>query len=120
MRVVALVLGILGAVFGFFGALLAEGVGGLGSAFGVANAHLIMGLGFLAFAAAIVGLIGAILAMSAPRAAWIMLLIASVLVVIAISAFATPAALLFLVAMVFAILEDRRRRQAGTGSKQSL
>ena len=78
MRVVALVLGILGAVFGFCGALLAEGVGGLGSAFGVANAHLLMGLGLLAFAAAIVGLIGAILAMSAPRAAWILMLIAAV------------------------------------------
>jgi hypothetical protein len=112
MRVVALVLGILGAVFGFFGAVLAEGVGGLGSALGVAHAHELVGLGVLAFAAAIVGLVGAILAMSAPKASWIMLLIAAVLVVVAISAFAVPAALLFLVAMVFAILEDRRRRQA--------
>lgn len=74
-RTTELVLGLLGGIFGFFGALFAIGIGGLGSAFGASGASDIVGLGFAAIIFSILGIIGAVLVKSKSKTAgWLMII----------------------------------------------
>ena len=54
MKVAALVLGILGGLAGLLGGTCALAVGGIGEALGAEGAEEVIGLGWLAFVAAIV------------------------------------------------------------------
>lgn len=70
----ALVLGIIGGVFGILAALLAMAVGGIGSAFGVDDGGTVIGLGFAAVFIASAAIVGGALAKSRPKAAFWLLL----------------------------------------------
>ncbi len=73
-RTLELVLGLLGGIFGFFGAIFALGVGSLGAAFGASGASDIIGLGFAAIIFSIIGIIGAVIVKSKTKAAgWLMI-----------------------------------------------
>lgn len=70
----ALVLGIIGGVFGIVAALLAMVVGGIGSAVGAEDGDLVVGLGFAAVFIATAAIVGGALAKSRPKVAfWILL-----------------------------------------------
>jgi len=74
-RTTELVLGLLGGIFGFFGAFFAIGIGGLGSAFGASGASDVVGLGFAAIVFSILGIIGAVLVKSKSKTAgWLMII----------------------------------------------
>lgn len=74
-RTVELVLGLLGGIFGFFGALFAIGIGGLGGAFGMEEASKVVGLGFAAIVFSIIGIVGAVLVKSKTKiAGWLMVI----------------------------------------------
>lgn len=109
MRLAALIIGLFGGVLGFLAAVFAAGVGGLGAVVGSGNAHEVLWLGVSAFLAAVVGVIGAALAMSKPTAAWLLLIIAAVWSVISTSAFGVPAGFLMFVAAVLAFVASRTR-----------
>jgi hypothetical protein len=74
---VELVLGLLGGIFGFFGAVFAIGIGGLAGAFGASGASEVVGLGFAAIVFSIIGIIGGVLAKSKTKtrtAGWLMII----------------------------------------------
>lgn len=61
MKGIVLTLGIIGAVFGFIGAVFAIGLGGIGTSFGSQEVASVSKNGLVALLAAVTGLIGAIL-----------------------------------------------------------
>ncbi len=74
-RTVEFILGLLGGIFGFFGALFAILMGSLGGAFGMEEASKIVGLGFAAIIFSIIGIIGAALVKSRTKiAGWLMII----------------------------------------------
>jgi hypothetical protein len=85
MRLTALILGIVGGLGGFLGAIFALFVGGLGAAFGVEEAETVIGLGWAAIPLALIGIVGGALALSKPTAGGILMLVSGVGGFIAIS-----------------------------------
>jgi len=70
----ALVLGIIGGVFGIIAALFAMAIGGIGAAVGADGGDTVIGLGFAAVFIASAAIVGGALAKSRPKAAfWLML-----------------------------------------------
>lgn len=104
MRVAALVLGVIGGVFGIFASLFALGVGGLGSAMGTEGANTVIGLGWSAMFFCLLGFLGSGLAMAKPRAAAGLLLISALGFIVSVSAFALVTGPLFLIASLLAFL----------------
>ena len=104
MKVAALVLGIVGGVFGLIAGILAITVGGIGQAVGANQAGTVTGLGFLAFAMAVVSLVGGALALSKPRVAALLLLIAGIVGFFAVSAFWLLSGPLMILGALFAFL----------------
>ena len=86
MKVVALVLGIVGGIGAFIGAIIVLAIGGLGNAFHAEGAGEIIGLGWAAVPFALIGIIGGALAISKPKVAGILMLVSAVGGFIAISA----------------------------------
>lgn len=75
MRTAALILGILGGVFGLFGAGAALTIGGVGGAVGAENAGTVIGGGTAALILSVLGIIGGALALAKPKlAGWLMLI----------------------------------------------
>ena len=85
MKTAALVLGIIGGIGGFIGAIIALAIGGIGSAFGSSGANTVMGLAWIAIPFALVGIIGGAIAIAKPTAAGILMLIGGIGGIIAIS-----------------------------------
>ncbi len=110
MRVAALVLGIIGGVFGIFASVFALGVGGLGSAFGTQGANTIVGLGWSAMFFCLLGFLGSGLSMAKPRAAALLLLVSGLGFIVSVSAFAIVTGPLFLIAALLAFLGRTPRR----------
>jgi hypothetical protein len=111
MRVAALILGIVGGVFGIISGLLALGLGGFGSAFGAQGASTIVGLGWSALVFCFVGFLGAGLAMARPKFGGLLLLVAAVGFTISISWFAIVSGPLFFIAAIFAFFARVSRRK---------
>jgi hypothetical protein len=104
MRVAALVLGVIGGVFGIFASIFALGVGGLGSAVGSQGASTVIGLGWSAMFFCLLGFLGSGLAMAKPKAAALLLLISALGFIVSVSAFAVVTGPLFLIASLLAFL----------------
>ena len=60
-RTVEFVLGLLGGIFGFIGAIFALIAGGIAGAFGAKSASLVVNLGWVAILFSILGIVGAAL-----------------------------------------------------------
>ncbi len=74
MKGLIVALGIIGAIFGFIGAIFALGIGGIGSAFASEGSSSITRSGIVAILASITGLVGAILVFSKSKlAGWLMI-----------------------------------------------
>jgi hypothetical protein len=97
MRTGALVLGIIGGIFGIISAALAFVVGSMGDFVDAEGAETVVGLGWSALFFCLVGLVGAGLAIVRPVVAAVLMLISAIGVTISISLFAAIAAPLFLV-----------------------
>ena len=82
----ALVLGIIGGVFGIVAALLAMAVGGIGSAVGAEGGDTVIGLGFAAVFIGTAAIVGGALARSRPKVAFWLLLATGIGGFIAVSA----------------------------------
>jgi len=83
----AMVLAIVGGVFGILAGLFAMFVGGVGSALEVDDAGLAGGLGIAAVALAVLGIVGGAIARSRQVASTVLTGIAGVLGFVAVSAF---------------------------------
>lgn len=82
----ALVLGIIGGIFGIIAAFIAMFVGGLGAAFGAEGGETVVGLGFAAVFIGVAAIVGGAMAKSKPKAAFWLLLITGIGGFIAVSA----------------------------------
>jgi len=82
----ALVLGIVGGIFGIIAAFIAMVVGGLGAAFGADGGETVVGLGFAAVFIGVAAIVGGALAKSKPKAAFWLLLTTGIGGFIAVSA----------------------------------
>jgi hypothetical protein len=112
VRIAALVLGVLGGLFGFLGAGFALAVGSVGTALEVSNASQTTGLGWAAFVFGILGFLGAGLAMAKPRLGAILLIVSALGVIISISMFGLPAGALFFIGGILAFFG--RKTQLGS------
>jgi hypothetical protein len=110
MRTGALVLGIIGGIFGIISAALAFVVGGMADFVDAEGAETVVGLGWSALFFCLVGLVGAGLAIVRPVVAAVLMLISAIGVTISISLFAVIAAPLFLVGALLAFLGRREGR----------
>src|SRR5690348_12669974 len=108
MRVTALIMGVLGGVFGLLAAIVVLGIGDIASHLGAGNEAIYLAVGAIACSA--VGIIGGALSGSRPGWSAILLLIAGVGIVIAISYFGLLSGILFLLGALFAGLEYRNVR----------
>jgi hypothetical protein len=115
MRIGALVLGIVGGIFGIVAALLALSIGGIGSAVGAQGAGTVLGLAWWAFGFCLLGFVGAGIAMAKPGLSALLLLIASVGFLISVSWFALITAPLFLIASLLAFAGRGRTAAASAG-----
>lgn len=84
-RIAETILGVLGGVFGLGGALFALTVGGLGGAFGMEEASEVTSLGFLAIFFSILGIVGGATASRNSKVAGILMLVAGIGGLVAIS-----------------------------------
>jgi len=84
-RVASLILGLIGGIAGFGGAVFALFVGGIDAAFSVSGTSSIVGLGIAAIFFSLLGLVGGALALNKPKIAGIMMLIAAIGGLISIS-----------------------------------
>ena len=102
MKLAALIIGIFGSVAGFIAAMFALLVGGIGAAVG--GGTEVAWLGFAAFVASIVALVGAALAIAKPRFSAVTMLVCGVVGLVCVSVFWIPAALLLAIAALLAFL----------------
>lgn len=101
MRTTAMVLGIVGGVFGIIFSLLAMLIGGAGAALNAEGGGTVTVLGFVAFFLAVAAIVGGALANKSPKASWIILLITGAIGFIAISAFWILPGILLIAAAIF-------------------
>src|SRR5690625_7087095 len=67
MRTASFVLGLVGGILGILAAILAMFIGGVGSAFEASDSGSIIGLGFSALLASVLGIVGAALVKGKPK-----------------------------------------------------
>ena len=116
MRIAATILGVLGSIGGFIAALIAivfagvvEVVGEM-SGEGAGEGDEIAGLAFVAFIAAIGGLVGGAIAIPKPKAAAVLMLVAGIAGLIAISVAFIPATILLLIGALLAFLGRNEKK----------
>ncbi|MDQ6832447.1 MAG: DUF4064 domain-containing protein [Chloroflexota bacterium] len=104
MRTTAMVLGIVGGIFGIFAAVFALAVGGLSSSLNVEGGGKVVGLGYAAFFVSVLAIVGGALAGKKPKAAALILLIAGIGGFVCVSAFWLLSGPLLLIGALLAFL----------------
>lgn len=104
-RTVEFVLGLIGGIFGFFGALIALMFGGIGSALGGEGASTIIGLGWLAILFSIIGIVGAAIVKSKTKIGGWMMIISAVGGVISVSFAYALSFVLLIIAGLMAVIK---------------
>jgi hypothetical protein len=114
MRIAALVVGIVGGVFGLLSVILVMVIGGIGSATEAEGASTIVGLSFSALFFCLLGFLGAGLAMARPLVGAIILLVAALGALVSMSLFAIIVSPLFLIAAILAFFGRHRAAERVT------
>lgn len=117
MRIAALILGILGGLFGLGGAIMVLFVGGAASAFNAEGAETVASLGLAAIPFSILGIVGGSLALSKPKVAGWLMLISAIGGTIAISAGYALGGIMLFIAAIFALIEGRKSKKANQNSE---
>ena len=122
MRIIAFILGLLGAIVGFVGGAAVAVLGGaavlelgeFGATFGSDESSVAVWRGMLAVFASVVAVGGAILALGYPRASAAVLFLSAAAGVYLITAMYAPAAVFLLIAALFAF-RGRSKSTSGSG-----
>jgi hypothetical protein len=101
------VLGLIGGILGFFGALFALFFGGLGGAFGMDGASTIVGLGWGALAFSILGIVGSVTVMHKQRLGGVFMTVSAVGGLICISFFYSLAFILLIIGGLMGIFRKK-------------
>ena len=110
MRIAALVLGIFAGLFGLIGGMCGVVVGEVAGAFDAEDADLVVNLGWLAFVAAISGMIGSSFALHRPKMASGIMLVSGIVGLIAISFAFIFSAIFFGLASLLAFLGRNEKK----------
>ena len=109
-RTAEFVLGLIGGIVGFGGAILALLFGGIGSAFNADGASMISNLGWSAIIFSIIGIVGAAMVNSKTKLAGWMMIVSAIGGVISISLFyLLPFVLLVLAGLMALLKKDKNR-----------
>ncbi|ATH92534.1 membrane protein [Bacillus glycinifermentans] len=110
-RTTEFVLGLIGGIFGFFGAIFALFIGGVDAAFN--GSSEIIGLGWGAIFFSILGIVASIVVKSKPKVGGVLLIISGVGGVISISMFyILPAVLLIIPGIMGLVRKDKTNTTA--------
>ncbi len=104
-RTVEFVLGLIGGIFGFFGAIFALMVGGLAGAFGAKSASMVVNLGWVAILFSILGIVGASLVKSKTKLGGWFMIVSAVGGVISISFAYALSFILLIIAGLMAVIK---------------
>jgi len=103
MRTASFVLGLVGGILGILAAILAMFIGGVGSAFEASDSDSIIGLGFSALLASVLGIVGAALVKGKPKVGSLLMFIAGIWGIISISAFYVVSGILLIIAAIIGL-----------------
>lgn len=109
-RTAEFVLGLLGGIFGFFGAFLGLIVGGIGSAFKASGASTISYLAGFAIIFSIIGIVGAALVKSKPKLGGWFMIVSAVGGLICISLFYLLPFVLLLIGGLMALIRKEKKK----------
>ncbi|RKJ65849.1 DUF4064 domain-containing protein [Butyricicoccus sp. 1XD8-22] len=98
------ILGLLGGIFGFIGAIMALFIGGIDAAFSSTGESEVIGLGWGAVLFSIIAIVGCILVRTKDKIGGILMLVAAVGGIICISLFYLIPAILLVIAGVMALV----------------
>jgi hypothetical protein len=104
-RTTEFVLGLLGGIFGFIGAIIAMFIGGIGSVLGAEDASTVIGLGWLAILFAIIGIVGAALVRNKTKLGGWFMIVSAVGGVISVSFGYALAFVLLIIAGLMAVIK---------------
>lgn len=119
MAIAALVLGIIGGIFGLIGGIAAMGIGGLGLVAGVIGGLAVAGLGLLAVLISIYAIVAAALALKKPKFSGLSMLISGIAGLAAINAAYIIAGPLLIAGGVLALVAANNAPSAATATDGS-
>ena len=112
MRTTEFVLGLIGGIFGFFGALLALFFGGVDAAFSESGSSEVIGLGWAAFLFSALAIVGSVVVKSKAKLGGIFLIIAAVGGLISISLFFLVPFILIAIAGFMGVFKKDKEQKA--------
>lgn len=107
-QIVALILGILGGLFGIGSGLVVIGFGGLEGALALEGAGEVIGRGIGAIILSIIGMIGAGIVGNNPKVSGILMLLSAIIGFLIIFPFYIPATALFLAGGILALVSRKK------------
>lgn len=111
-RTAEFVLGLIGGIFGFIGAVLAIFIGGVDAAFSETGTSEVSGLGWSAFLFSILAIIGSVVVRNKAKAGGIMLIISAAGGLISISMFyLIPAVMIGIAGIMALVKKDKQNKQ---------
>ncbi|WP_117170090.1 DUF4064 domain-containing protein [Paraliobacillus sediminis] len=114
-RTTEFVLGLIGGILGFFGAIIALFVGGLDAAFNETGSSSITGLGWSAFLFSALAIVGSVVVKSKAKLGGILLLVSAVGGLISISFFYLISAVLIGIAGIMGLVrKDKVKKESNS------
>lgn len=111
-RTAEFVLGLIGGLFGFIGAILALFIGGVDAALSDSGTSSVIGLGWSAFIFSILAIIGSVVVRSKAKVGGIILLIAAIGGLISISMFYLVPAILITIAGIMGLVRKEKEEES--------
>ncbi|MFU0789180.1 DUF4064 domain-containing protein [Cerasibacillus sp. JNUCC 74] len=113
MRTTEFVLGLIGGIFGFIGAILALFIGGVDAAFSDTGTSDVIGLGWAAFIFSALAIVGSVVVKSKAKVGGVLLLISAIGGLISISMFYLISAILIGIAGLMGVFKkDNEKKKA--------
>ncbi|API91705.1 hypothetical protein J32TS6_40730 [Virgibacillus pantothenticus] len=113
MRTTEFVLGLIGGIFGFIGAILALFIGGVDAALNETGSSDVTGLGWAAFLFSALAIVGSVVVKSKAKVGGVLLLISAIGGLISISLFYAISAVLIGIAGLMALIKkDKENKMA--------
>ena len=118
MRIAGLIIGVIGSIAGFIGAVVALAIGGIGEVIEAEGSRTVTTGAIVAIAASIVGLVGAVLSMAKPRLAAGLMLGSAIVGIIAVFVAYILATILLIIASLLTFLgrDEKRNTQPPSGA----
>jgi len=108
-RTTEFVLGLLGGIFGFFGAVIALFIGGVDAAFSSSGDSEIIGLGWAGILFSILGIVGSALVKGKPKLGGIFMLVSAIGGLISISFFYILSFVLLMIAGLMGLIRKNKK-----------